>query len=54
MSKQSNQRYRKEVEKDDSKKAGANNTLSSVVPADEQHKNKINHEFGAASNKSDR
>lgn len=51
MSKQSNQRYRKEIEKDNLKKAGMNNNSSTASAGNSQTGNKINREFNAPSNK---
>ena len=51
MSKQSNQRYRKEVEKDNLKKTGMDNNSSTASVENSQTKNKINRELNAPSNK---
>lgn len=53
MSKQSNQRYRKEKKKDHLKKAGIEDN-SSVTNTNAPGQNKINHEFGMPSDRIDK
>jgi len=50
MSKQSNQRYRKELDKKQTKKDGITNESDSVN--NDKNQNKINREFGASSDNS--
>lgn len=53
MSKQSNQRYRKEVEKEQGTKTGSESSASTNTK-NHQTQNKINREFNASSGSSDR